>query len=230
MRYTMLALVLCAVAVVGCARSEPQVAEPPTAAAATAEPTATPHPLASARGAPPIFEGTVSYEEQIVWADVVARVTLSTVQAGTDQATVSGEVRYYPAFVFTFTVLEYLKGSGASTVTAVAMDGGVYSTGQSTAQAEAVRLIADRDTTYDSRQAVVFMKSTSTGNRYFLGYINISNQGDNYTIGSKWGRRWLPAASQSASGQSGATEQSFLLEDPGPRREPRAPTPPRRSR
>lgn len=177
-----------------------------------------------AAAAPIPFEGTASYEEQILHADVIARVSLVSTTTGAEQWVNIADV-HHAAMVFTFTVHEYLKGLGGTTITAIATDSWLGWDTREDALAEARRLIAVRNTTYDNRQAIVFLKradvwpSTMTGDRYLLGSVRSVNGEDNHSIAGRWYKPWLPDAAATTSGASSrgvvaSTEQSFLLDDP----------------
>ena len=230
---TLAALVI----LVGCARSVPEapvrtaVVPVPTATTApvptpTAEPEPTPVPVPTieiVKEVPLEDTGLASLEENIVWADVIARVQLSSVESAVEQR-VSGASYYAPALVFTFDVLEYLKGTGGTQVKAVAyaFDKMFSLTTEEAARPFLPDLLADRDTRWDRREAVVFMAKTSMlpstlneANRYLMGATHYIG-GDAYTVASKSYRSWLPDADPSPTGgaKRQSSEQSFLLADP----------------
>ena len=172
--------------------------------------------------------GTASLEEIIVGSDVIARVGfLSVSRASIDIVAKAGDwidsdVSYYiPAMEHRFEVLEYLKGSGPSEIVALVYEG----QGQEFDTAQGARLlgtnlVAERDTTWDSREAIVFLKdsavtipSLAAADRYSLGPADV------YGIDSPYQKRWLPAAdatsSSDAEGRSANPgEQRFLLDAP----------------
>ena len=132
--------------------------------------------------------GTASLEEIIVGSDVIARVGfLSVSRASIDIVAKAGDwidsdVSYYiPAMEHRFEVLEYLKGSGSSEIVAVVYEG----QGQEFDTAQGARLlgtnlVSDRDTTWDSREAIVFLKdsavtipSLAAADRYSLGPADV---------------------------------------------------------
>ena len=240
---TLAALVILA----GCTRSSPEPAAtvpPATATVAYITPTATPVPPPTPTATPepeptPAIRtktngvpmaGTfklLSLEENIVWADVIARARFRSVASVVEQVDIpSGDDYYAPALVFTFDVLEYLKGTGGTQVLAVAY---AYDDEYMVQTEEAAReflpsLLASRDTRWDSREAVVFMAKTSRmpstvneANRYFMGFTHFLGPHDGYTVASNHYRVWLPDANNNPTPPSGSrsvTEQRFLLSDP----------------
>ena len=161
-----------------------------------------------------------SLEENIVDGDVVARVQLNTFATAVEP--VHGDpLRYVPAIVYTFIVREYLKGSGGTELVGIALDNEtLYDT-----EAEARAGLDDlpRDSRWDDREAIVFLKnldmipSTSQADRYFLGFIRHVGGEDLYTVSSEYRRVWLPDAAVPPAGGGArptATEQSFLLSAP----------------
>ena len=67
------------------------------------------------RSVPLRFSGTMTYEEMIVNTDTIVRASFVSVEPGAEQKVDESNV-YYPAMVFTFTVHEYLRGSGGNTI------------------------------------------------------------------------------------------------------------------
>ena len=175
-------------------------------------------------------DGAVSYQEAIILAEVVARVTLDTVTSRVETITPgAGDTYYSPALVFTFDVLEYLKGSGGNTLTALAVGHDYY--GERTqAEAELQAVLDERDTRWDDREAIVFLHlddtipSLSATDTYFIGLRTYFYFGDGYSVTSEVARNWLPAASGGgAGGAAGASASStpeqiaasrFLLDSP----------------
>ena len=179
------------------------------------------------------YTGQSSLEERIAGSDVVARVKLVSVAQVVEK--LSGyepmeptRTSYVNALEFKFEVLEYLKGSGGSELTAVALDwDATYETEQAAAAGE-VDFLGWRDTRWDEREAIVFlgddnplMPSSKQTDRYSLGYLRAGDE-DRYTIASRHDRPWLPAASAGDSigalgwavSALGIGEQRFLLEEP----------------
>ncbi|MYD35399.1 MAG: hypothetical protein F4X20_00005 [Dehalococcoidia bacterium] len=172
-------------------------------------------------GSGPNYYGVAPLEETIAWADVIARVQLLSVAAVAEQET--GQTDYVAALDYRFRVLEYLRGSGGNELVAVAWDGleTFDSSGSAVTQAQVLK--DRRDTQWDGREAILFLKNThsalpssSRADRYWLGGIYIDQPWeDYYTIASRWDKRWLPAASSGAGGASGRSDtQRFLLDAP----------------
>ena len=178
----------------------------------------------------PYFGGT-SLKERIAKADVIARVRLQSVAAGservdwkpatyTDSRGVSDPVDT-ATLEFRFTVLEYLKGSGGTEIVGVVASGDYDRESIDTA-ADGRILLDWRDPQWDGREAIVFLLTDHpylldmpSPGRYLLGgvYLPDGVHGDGYTIGSPHNKTWLPAATaDGATGQS--DEQRFLLDKP----------------
>ena len=181
----------------------------------------TPQARAGVLGSGPSYYGVASLEETIAWADVIARVQLSSVTAVAEQK--AGQTHYIAALEYRFRVLEYLKGSGGSELVAVAYDGLATFSSSGSAVTQATALKDRRDTQWDSREAILFLEdahpalpSTSRADRYRLGAESIHEPWDDYyTIASRWDKRWLPAASSGSAGASGSSDtQRFLLDAP----------------
>ena len=176
--------------------------------------------------------GATSLKERIAKADVVARVQLQSVAAGTER--LDWRPAYFSdsrgisapidvgAMEFRFKVLEYLKGSGDTEIVAIVWNEDYELATSASASSDANALIASRDSQWDGRDAIVFLNTSHpvmpnmprTG-RYILGSVldQYGNLGDYYSIASPNDKRWLPAASPGgATGASG--EQRFLLDRP----------------
>ena len=85
--------------------------------------------ISPVRAEPPDYYGPTTLEERIILSDVVARVKMRSVSQTTeryvhydDAGGPSVGESYEVALEFTFDALEYLKGSGGSTLTAFAAD------------------------------------------------------------------------------------------------------------
>ena len=186
-----------------------------------------PKSLPSALGSAPIQLGPLSLEERILEADVIAKVRIHSVIPGAEPLDpndddVQSDDLYIGALVYTFEVLEYLKGSGGSQIEGIVHAG--YAPGEYVSQREAAirgdTLLNRRNTGWDDRESIVFLRnndwiliSTQQSDRYFFG--TQTNHGDGYTIASGNSKRWLPAASAGgASGASGSDQQRFLTDEP----------------
>ena len=172
-------------------------------------------------GSTPLYYGVAPLEETIAWADVIARVELSSVTAVAEQE--AGQTDYIAALDYRFRVLEYLRGSGGNEIVAVVDDVGETFSNSAGAITRAQALKDSRDTQWDSREAIIFLvdahpllPGTSRADRYWLGALSFHESWeDYYTIASRWAKKWLPAASSGASGESGGLDtQLFLLDAP----------------
>ena len=182
-------------------------------------------------GGGPDYYGPATLEERIAGADAIVRARLISVSAVSEQR--AGQTGYFAALDHQFRVLEYLRGSGADEIVGVVYDTGESFSSSGSAIARANILKDRRDTQWDNREAVVFLEnahpglpSTKRADRYRLGAVSFHRPyEDYYTIASRWGKDWLPAASAGgASGAGGASaaasksdassEQRFLLDAP----------------
>ncbi len=172
-------------------------------------------------GSTPFYYGVAPLEETIAWADIIARVQLLSVTAVAEQET--GQTDYIAALDYRFRVLEYLRGSGGNELVAVVDDVMETFSNSGSAVTRAEALKDRRDTQWDSKEAVIFLKdavpglpSTSRADRYWLGALSFHEPWEDYhTIASRWNKRWLPAASSGAARASGGSDtQRFLLDAP----------------
>ena len=129
--------------------------------------------------------GLSSLKEQIARADVISRVTLHSVSSSTeqfdtpdsfqtDETAKDGDVR---SIEFTFDVHDYLKGTGSTTLVAVVFGGQSYPTATE-AEANGPDLSAERDTQWDSREAIVFLKVVINGSLGLIRPTVIGSVGD----------------------------------------------------
>ena len=187
------------------------------------------------------MNGVASLNEMIASSSVIVRATfrsatpvgIRSVIATRQEAGVFQVDGYHGSLELTFDVLEYLKGFGGTEVKGIAYGGPISSVHADTAEkaADLARPLLDgRDTRWDDREAIVFLRPPQA-----LEYhSHLSQQMDHYWLGevSKWlkstrqvtvasgeGRAWLPKATTSTTGTGGRSrsvskEQHFLLEDP----------------
>ena len=172
--------------------------------------------------------GTASLEEIIVGSEVIARARFVSASRASlnivmtlpnaDRTVVS---YYIPAMEYRFRMLEYLKGSGPNEVVAIVYErrGETFQTAEG-ARLLGTNLVAERDTTWDSREAVVFLQETSTipgfvtsADRYFLG-SEIA-----HAIDSPHAKRWLPTADAPSQTETRTTttnvdSKKYLLDAP----------------
>ena len=186
------------------------------------EPTPTPQAPTRLLGSGPDYYGVAPLEETIAWADIIARVELLSVTAVAEQR--AGQTTdYIAALDYRFRVLEYLRGSGGNELVAVVYDGLATFSSSESAVTQAKALKDERDTQWDNKEAVIFLEdahpelpSSSKADRYRMGAASIHEPWDDYyTIASRWDKRWLPATSSGAAGESGGSDsQIFLLDAP----------------
>ena len=171
------------------------------------------------------YTGEKSMDELIIGAGAIARVELSSVRQVVEahESFVNPSITYVNALEFTYDVLEYLKGSGGTEITALAWDSEESFRTRAEAEASGTDLLASREARWDDREAIVFLHSTpsipstSQADRYTIGFARPWDE-DGFTVASRWAKRWLPDAAaptddNAVRGDSG-TEQRFLLEAP----------------
>ncbi len=198
-------------------------APPPTAA--------TPAPTAKAGLRPPtplpqIYSNVLpkgaslipSLDRQIFFSDVIVLANFVSATAGTETIPKASEQpTYRPTVTLTFNAVEYLKGSGPNTfsveLSAIGREqyweNGERYNGyltQAKALEEAQQLVSDRNTDYDDRPGVLFLKgpvapvtssdgsaggSTATSNYNFL-LFNALIQGSFMVDVDSMSRAWLP--------------------------------------
>ena len=179
--------------------------------------------------------GETSLEERIALSDVVARVSLQSTASGVTTAYLDEEAPEDATYVghldFTFRVLEYLQGSGGSEITAVVLvapnpAGPVIDTRREMEDA-LPGLVAVRDTQWDDREAVVFLRDSygdgshaylpyvRQAGRHYMGSLSVNGLGDDdYTVSSRWNKAWLPVAAPSTRGAADSDQQEFLTDAP----------------
>ena len=186
--------------------------------------------------------GSAGLNQRIFEAAVIARVRLKETDASAEHVETKkdGASVYQGLVRFKFEVLEYLKGAGGNEVVAYSTvarrseviqeimdknargelipwkllgDPNPYATMED-ALAAAQKWEKERNTQWDGREAIVFLREEPTpgssdgSKRYLLGW-SISE----HTVDSRY-RAWLPAqASPGASASSG--DSRYLLEPPG---------------
>ena len=180
-------------------------------------------------GAPsPAISGDVHYgpsslEERVNLADIVARVGL------VDAAPVAVRIQtpfrgtqYSPGILYTFNVLEYLKGSGDDEISAV-----VYAYDRNPDEAWALEVAEIHiQTHYDKRwkfvQSVVFLEEdavelngllVSHQYQFLIAGTGVSPLG-NFHIDSEYNKVWLPAAYDDRPDSQIGDGIEFLLDDP----------------
>ena len=239
-------LVLLAIALVACGegRGDATPKQTPIPVTIVSGPVSEPRPLASSYVPTPYLESTPtptpvprlratfsypsddtpwSIEEETLRADLIARVQFVEAVVGAEYTTAHPDYPgFQPLVEVKFRVLEYLKGSGPNEIVAVLDYVGQPYTVKADVLVEAGVMLARRDTQWDSREAIVFLKdyhedfdSIGKSGRYWMG--NFTHYGmDGYTIASQFHRYWLPAAATTTSrsrarGSGAGGEQQFLL-------------------
>ena len=164
----------------------------------------------------PTWAVAPSLEEQIFTSSAIVRATLQSSSGATTTATGGG---HQAVQELRFTVHEYLKGSGPSTITVAVRDDYVYAS-EATARAAATAAVAQRTTTWDAREGVLFLSAlddayTPTGGAAAgsaLGFTR-SNPGQSawaYSVDTL-SRAWLPAQ-QAAGSTSAAGTQTYITD------------------
>ena len=190
-----------------------------TPTVATKTPIGTAAPLSAA---PPFYRGPTSLEERILASPVIARVQLDSATSTAESATIyDGSTKYIALLEFSFSVEEYLKGSGADDIVAVWESSPIFDTRQEAEEALPA-IAAARDTRWDDREAIVFLKSSQTyltstqeTDRYYLTWQHEIDFDDKYSIASRHNKLWLPAAAAvGATSQPTGDQQRFLTDVP----------------
>ena len=181
--------------------------------------------------------GSASVEEMIAFSPVVVRATLGSVRpvglqlGGADSA-------WQGSLEFTFEVVEYLKGSGGTTLRAVAQgwpnDENLVSQTEAEAVEKARALLDARDARWDDREAVVFLRlpwwAGAASGVYWLGEVGLfykPGHNRSTTVADDEFKAWLPDAeagtatstdsqttARSQTPQHPSKGQRFLLDDP----------------
>ena len=166
------------------------------------------------------YNGPTLLEQRILASSVIVRVQLHSATSTVESGTTYLGMKYFARLEFSFSVLEYLKGSGGGDIVAVWDAAPLFDTRQE-AEAALPPIVAARDTQWDDREAIIFfrqeyqefLQSTQQVDRYYLSWGGSwSIPDDGYSIASIHDKLWLPAAS--ASSQPGGGPQRFLLDVP----------------
>ena len=190
-------------------------------------------PTTATRGATPVDFGERSLEERIVVRDTVVVATLSTTTAEViTPSSIYWRGGHAIGVFFHLDVSEYLMGSGPASITALAVTGtqssrGVYAT---VAEAEAAipQVLADRVSTWDNREAVIFLDSDSDylegivdhvidgDDEFYMAYGLMGKDPDGryihdgYSLHDGNTKLWLPSANTGGT----RDEREFLLAVP----------------
>ena len=170
-------------------------------------------------------------KERILKADVVvrARFTSKSVSNRSSYAPSAGRTHYFPYVEFTFTVLETLKGTAASTIIVELFASPPIHDVPSTAidaEQKATDWIDDwYDSQWEDRDAILFLAdidNTAEAHAFsgrssdveyvFVGHRSLGaisvNAYDDWSIRGKYNKTWLPANSTTAG------TETFYLENP----------------
>ena len=182
--------------------------------------------LAPPVGTQPVaYLGPTSLEERIFASPVIARVRLDSVSSAAESGPTYLGMKYIATLEFSFSVLEYLKGSGANDIMVVWAAAPFLDT-RKEAETALPSIVLARDTQWDGREAIVFLQQDSQGflpstqqaDRYYLswgGSRPMYSPDDGYSIASIHDKLWLPAeAAVGAPSQPGGDGQRFLLDVP----------------
>ena len=170
-----------------------------------------------------LYYGETYMDEKIAGSDVIVIARLQSANAAAERR--SGHTGYFAVVEFTFKPLEYLKGSTTSTGNIVAFVDypGIEYKSKADALAQANVLLQERNTTWDDRDAVLFLMSeygtfpsTKQANRYWLGnvYSHASPYEDHYSIVSMINKDWLPEALGTGGSATSGGERYFLTDVP----------------
>ena len=211
-------LVVVMVALMACGQATQVVPEPAEPAEPTREPALPapppPPPPTGSRvvSAAPVITpniGLLSLEVTILTSDLIVKARLNSI---TSDTSTDKNGKYRGIVKFNLTVSEHLRGTSPTMIAGVWIDGWPYDT-RAEAMNKANMLIAGRDTQWDDREAVIFLKSSNTttarylpeSSHYLLAWGGWDRTGrdDLHTLYSNQRRTWLPSSSES-SGGSGA--------------------------
>ncbi len=167
--------------------------------------------------------GRASLDEMVATSPLIVRATLDSVRTVGVETTFSN---YLPALEYTLNVVEYLKGSGDTTLKAVAVSSWLSYETEAIAEGKVSWLLKRRDKRWDERQAIVFLRRHPGGAEYivnnaqtwWLGAVDELGSDHTFTVASAEARTWLPDASATPPSPGTARsvqELRFLLEDPG---------------
>ena len=151
-------------------------------------------------------------EEQIFTSSTIVRATMQSATAAVETlpGDSGGSPTYRAVHELRFTVHEYLKGDGPTTIVVAVRDSDVYASATG-ARTAAEASLAQRNTTWDAREGVLFLSALNdaytptggAGTGPALGFTR-SNPGQSpwaYSVNTL-SRAWLPV--QQADGAAGA--------------------------
>ena len=174
-----------------------------------------------------LFFGDGTIEEKIVRTDAVVRATMGTVF---NEVTEAASGKYRIALKFTFTVHEYLKGTGAGSIVVYWVDGSEYET-SAAATVDKPRITSWRDSQWDDREAILFLyddhshledlgsgldAKLADANTFLISVGKQYIQDDNYSLYSERWRVWLPSVNAAGPSSRQAASREYLLDVPAP--------------
>ena len=163
--------------------------------------------------------GDTSIEQKIFGGDAIVIATMTSFSS---EVVVDADGKHRAVLKFNLDVSEYLKGSGASSIVAVWVDGWLYETREDGERWEA-RKQAERDDQWDDREAVIFLYDGGSGfgasidgqlqlaDHFLLALGHQYRADDRYSLHSTRNKVWLPAADSTGATGDG---QEFLLDVP----------------
>ena len=171
-----------------------------------------------------LFHGDSVVEQKILDNAMIVRATMASFSS---EVVSEGESKFRAVLKFNLSVNEYLKGTGASSIVAIWVDGHTYDTNVDAENAK-MRALAKRDAQWDSREAIIFLYGKASwydgalgdlfklSDHYLLYVGDQYSPDDFYSLHSRENKIWLPAASvTSSSGASSASDNpEFLLDVP----------------
>ena len=166
------------------------------------------------------YHGETSLEERIANYPTIVKGTLDRVTSEVVAAGSYGTGKYVIAVKFHLTVSEYLNGTGTANITAVWGSEDLHDT-HSDAEGAIPSLLAQRDTSFDDREAVFFLTSDfwelfaelKAENVYFTDYAGEYSDDLFISLNNRHNKLWLPVV----EGETGTGDsQEFLLALPEP--------------
>ena len=171
-----------------------------------------------------IFMGEASLETRIAKYPTIVRATLNSTSSEVVGTVGHWQGKYTIVVKFNLSVHEYLNGSGPKSITAVWIYSGFYYNSRSDAEAARPGLVAQRDTSFDDREAIIFLENEGLpsvnlqgDNLYYIGHHTDLREGkDGYSLSNRDHKLWLPSVSTSSStdGRRSATRREYLLAPP----------------
>ena len=174
------------------------------------------------------YYGPATLEEMITNSVVIARVSLLSVEPTAEASELHPSVVYVenrststvhvPTLTYTFSVHEYLKGAGGSTIAGRTRgwdtNNGCYVERleyETMAEAQAVAPGCWRR---GIRAGTIVRPSSSWGANNWLGIITLNDNSERITVAGRHFKAWLPDATPSATSTVPDAERRFLLDDP----------------